>query len=29
MLALIAIARKIVVAAHGVLKSGQPWQKPA
>lgn len=27
--ALIAIARKIVVAANGMLKSGQPWQKPA
>jgi len=26
--ALIAIARKIVVAANGILKSGQPWQKP-
>ncbi len=25
--ALIAIARKIVVAANGILKSGQPWQK--
>ena len=27
--ALVAIARKIVVAANGMLKSGQPWQKPA
>lgn len=27
--ALVAIARKIVVAANGILKSGQPWQKPA
>jgi transposase len=27
--ALIAIARKIVVAANGMLKSAQPWQKPA
>lgn len=27
--ALIAIARKIVVAANGMLKSGQTWQKPA
>jgi transposase len=27
--ALIAIARKIVVAANGMLKSGQAWQKPA
>lgn len=26
--ALVAIARKIVVAANGMLKSGQPWQKP-
>jgi transposase len=25
--ALVAIARKIVVAANGMLKSGQPWQK--
>lgn len=27
--ALVAIARKIVVAANGMLKSRQPWQKPA
>ena len=27
--ALIAIARKIVVAANGIIKSGQPWLKPA
>lgn len=27
--ALIAIARKIVVAANGMLKAGQPWSKPA
>jgi transposase len=27
--ALVAIARKIVVAANGMLKSNQPWQKPA
>lgn len=27
--ALVAIARKIVVAANGMLKSGKPWQKPA
>jgi transposase len=27
--ALVAIARKIVVAANGMIKSGQPWQKPA
>jgi len=27
--ALVAIARKIVIAANGMLKSGQPWQKPA
>ncbi len=27
--AFVAIARKIVVAANGILKSGQPWQKPA
>ena len=28
--ALVAIARKlVVVAANGMLKSGQPWQKPA
>lgn len=27
--ALVAIARKLVVAANGMLKSGQPWQKPA
>jgi transposase len=27
--ALVAIARKIVVAANSMLKSGQPWQKPA
>jgi len=27
--ALVAIARKIVVAANGMLKSGQPWQRPA
>lgn len=27
--ALIAIARKIVVAANGMLKTGQPWTKPA
>lgn len=26
--ALVAIARKIVVAANSMLKSGQPWQKP-
>jgi transposase len=27
--ALVAIARKIVVAANGMIKSGQTWQKPA
>ena len=27
--ALVAIARRIVVAANGMIKSGQPWQKPA
>lgn len=27
--ALVAIARKLVVAANGMIKSGQPWQKPA
>ncbi len=27
--ALVAIARKIVVAANGMIKSGRPWQKPA
>lgn len=27
--ALVAIARKIVVAANGMIKSRQPWQKPA
>lgn len=27
--ALIAIARKIVVAANGIIKSDQPWAKPA
>ena len=27
--ALIAVARKIVVAANAILKSGSPWQKPA
>jgi transposase len=27
--ALIAIARKLVVAANGIIKSGQPWIKPA
>ncbi|MEO8113954.1 MAG: IS110 family transposase [Phenylobacterium sp.] len=27
--ALIAIARKIAVAANGMVKSGQPWTKPA
>lgn len=27
--ALIAIARKLVVIANGMLKTGQPWQKPA
>jgi transposase len=26
--ALVAIARKIVVAANAMLKSNQPWQKP-
>ncbi|PZR30442.1 MAG: IS110 family transposase, partial [Caulobacter segnis] len=26
--ALVAIARKLVVAANGMLKSNQPWQKP-
>jgi transposase len=27
--ALVAIARRIVVAANGMLKTGQPWEKPA
>lgn len=27
--ALVAIARKIVVAANGMLKAGRPWEKPA
>jgi transposase len=27
--ALVAIARRIVIAANGMLKTGQPWQKPA
>ncbi len=27
--ALVAIARKLVVAANGMIKSGHPWQKPA
>ena len=27
--ALVAIARKIAVAANAILKSGQPWQKPS